>query len=138
MATSSAETQSSDALARLRIQRAEPRMKRSWLKQLLRLTFTATAVLAVVAIGVVLASRNGWISAGGNWFSVPEVMQSRVEARLAVVTVESGRSADATVVATGYLESRRQARIGARAPGRLEVINVEEGTRVLAGEVLAV
>src|SRR5438067_7581864 len=126
MATSSAETQSSDALARLRIQRAEPRIKQSWLSRLLKMALVTTAVLAFVAIGVVLASRNGWISAGGNWFSVPEVMQSRVEARLAVVTVESGRSADATVAATGYLESRRQARIGARAPGRLEGINVEE------------
>ena len=134
----SAETQSSDALARLRIKRAEPRMKRSWLNRLLRMTLAVTAVLAVVAIGVVLASRNGWISAGGNWLSVPEVMQPRVEARLAVVTVESGRAADATVVATGYLESRRQAKIGARAPGRIEVINVEEGTRVRAGEVLAI
>src|SRR5260370_35433496 len=105
MATSSAETQSSDALARLRIKRAEPRMKRSWLNRLLKMTLTTTAVLALVAIGVVLASRNGWIPAGGNWPSVPEVMQSRVEARLAVVTVESGRSAEATLVAPGYLES---------------------------------
>jgi len=41
-------------------------------------------------------------------------------------------------VATGYLESRRQAKIGARTPGRVQVINVEEGSRVEAGEVLAV
>ncbi|HLJ12188.1 MAG TPA: efflux RND transporter periplasmic adaptor subunit, partial [Planctomycetaceae bacterium] len=75
---------------------------------------------------------------GQNWFSMPEIMQSRVEARLAAVTAESGRSADATVVATGYLESRWQAKIGARTPGRVEVINVEEGTRVEAGQVLAV
>ena len=57
---------------------------------------------------------------------------------MASVTVESGRSADATVVATGFLESRWQSKIGARTPGRVEVINVEEGSRVKAGQVLAV
>lgn len=57
---------------------------------------------------------------------------------MATVTVESGRSADALVVATGYLESRRQAKIGARAPGRIETVNVEEGSRVTRDEILAV
>jgi RND family efflux transporter MFP subunit len=95
-------------------------------------------MLAVAATGVVLSYRNGWLAAGEDWSSVPEIMQSRIEGRLATVTVESGRSADATVVATGYLESRRQAKIGARTPGRVEVINVEEGSRVEEGEVLAV
>src|SRR5205823_5146518 len=60
------------------------------------------------------------------------------EVRLATVTVETGRSAEALVVATGYLESRRQAKIGARAPGRIQLLNVEEGSRVEAGQVLAV
>jgi RND family efflux transporter MFP subunit len=41
-------------------------------------------------------------------------------------------------VATGYLESRRQARIGARATGRIEAVNVEEGTVVKANDVLAI
>ena len=95
-------------------------------------------VLAVAATGAVLVYRNGWISAGENWSSVPEIMQSRIEGRLATVAVESGRSADATVVATGYLESRRQAKIGAKVPGRMAIMNVEEGSRVEAGEVLAV
>ena len=49
-----------------------------------------------------------------------------------------GRSADAVVVATGYLESFQQANIGARAAGRIEKIDVEEGTRVEAGEVIAI
>ena len=42
------------------------------------------------------------------------------------------------MVATGYLESRRQAMIGARAAGRIEVVNVEEGSRVTSGQILAV
>jgi RND family efflux transporter MFP subunit len=69
---------------------------------------------------------------------VPDAIKKRPEVRLIEMTVQSGRSADAVVVATGYLESRRQARIGARAPGRLEVIYVEEGSRVKADEILAV
>src|SRR5258708_2542538 len=123
MATSSVETPSPDALSKLRIKRVESRTQRSWLNRLLRLTFMATAVLAGVESGVVLAARYGSIYAGGRWLWVQEVMQWRVECRLAAMTVESGRSDDATVVATGYLESRREAKIGARAPGRLEIIN---------------
>ena len=138
MATSSPGTRPSDALSRLRIQHTDRRTNRSWFGRLVRLTLALVAGLAVVAGGLVLASRKGWISAEQNWLSVPEALQSRTEARLAVVTVETGRAADATVVATGYLESRRQARIGARAPGRLQIINVEEGSRVAEGDVLAV
>lgn len=138
MATSSAGTDLSDALSKLRIQRSGPRPKRSRLNGLLKWILVLAAVLGVVVTGVVLTYRNGWIAAGENWSSVPEIMQSRTEGRVATVTVESGRAADATVVATGYLESRRQARIGARTPGRMSIINVEEGSRVEAGQVLAV
>lgn len=95
-------------------------------------------LLATGLGGFSLASKNGWISVGKNWLTVPEMIQSRPEVRLASVTVETGRSAEALVVATGYLESRRQAKIGARAPGRIELVNVEEGSRVETGQILAV
>jgi len=126
--------ESRDALASLRINRdeaANPRVgRRVW-----------PLLLVVVAVGI-----GGWFWYRGGDASgllgdrsqwVPEIMQNRVEVRLAPVTVQTGRAADAVVVATGYLESRRQARIGARAPGRIDVIHVEEGTRVTKGEVLA-
>ena len=90
MATSSAGTNLPDALAKLRIQRAEPRMNRSWLNGLLRIALLSTAVLGIAVTGVVLAYRNGWISAGENWITIPEIMQSRIEGRVATVTVESG------------------------------------------------
>jgi len=138
MATSTAGPELSDALSKLRIKRAEPQLRRSWLGSLLKWAFVTTVVLVIAAAGVVLVYRNGWVSAGENWTQVPEIMQSRIEGRMATVTTESGRSADATVVATGYLESRRQAKIGARTPGRMAIINVEEGSRVQKGEVLAV
>lgn len=138
MATSSAPTGSpSDPLSRLRISRPDPARRGpggTWGKRLLLLVI----VLGAIAGCVVIVSRNGWISGGKDWLAVPDMIQSRPEVRLAIVTVETGRSAEALVVATGYLESRRQARIGARAPGRIERVNVEEGSRVETGQVLAV
>lgn len=130
--------QSLDALSKLRIQRTEPRASPSLIVRTLKALFVVVVLLGVAAAGVVLASKQGWLTLGKNWVTVPDIMQSRIEVRLATVTVETGRSGDATVVATGYLESRRQARIGARAPGRIQVVNVEEGSRVEAGQVLAV
>jgi RND family efflux transporter MFP subunit len=139
MATTSAPPdQISETLAKLRIQRAEPKRQRSWLTRLLRFFLVLAVIAGVAGAGVVVASRKKWISLGEQWGAVPEIMQSRVEVRLATVSVESGRSGDATVVATGYLESRWQAKIGARTPGRVASIHVEEGTRVEAGQVLAV
>ena len=139
MATSSAGTGvSSDALSKLRIERAAPRARRSWFRRLLTALLLLVFVLGLAGAGLAWASKNGWIKLEQNWVTIPEAMQPRVDARLATVSVESGRSGDATVVATGYLESRWQAKIGARTPGRVQLINVEEGTRVKEGEVLAV
>ena len=67
-----------------------------------------------------------------------ESVRPQLEVRVSTVSIETGRSADATVVATGYLTSRQQARIGARATGRIEQVNVEEGSKVAANDVLAV
>jgi RND family efflux transporter MFP subunit len=58
------------------------------------------------------------------------------------VTTDSARvmtigQANSVLTATGYLESRLQAAVGARAPGRIAQIPVEEGSVVRAGELLA-
>ena len=98
---------------------------------------TVLAVVAAVGVGGYLfAERNGWV--GNVSELVPEAIRSIPEVRVAKVIVEKGRSADALVVATGYLESRRQAMIGARAAGRIEAVHVEEGSRVRDGEIIAV
>jgi RND family efflux transporter MFP subunit len=81
-------------------------------------------------VGSESASRTG-----AGW--MPEMLQNRTEVRLTSVTVQKGRSADAVVVATGYVESRRQARIGARAVGRINLITFEEGDKVIEGQLLA-
>jgi RND family efflux transporter MFP subunit len=61
---------------------------------------------------------------------------------LPVVKVDSVRimtlgQARTQLTATGYLESRWQAAVGAKVPGRIASIPVEEGDEVQAGDVLA-
>lgn len=61
---------------------------------------------------------------------------------LPVVKADSARvmslgQARTELTATGYLESRWQAAVGAKVPGRIANIPVEEGDRVSAGDVLA-
>ena len=130
-----------DALATLKIDRSEGARQRAsgrWRRRL-TILFVTLLLAALAWFGAIQA---GWLKSGsssaGNWFSVPDIIKSRPEVRVVRATVETGRAADATVVATGYLESRRQARIGARAPGRVEKVMVEEGSRVKKDEVLAV
>lgn len=129
-----------DPLATLRIDRSSQTRTRSggsWLKKL-----GVLLVLLLLAVGGYLGAVSvGWIEAGtsaSDWLAVPDILKSRPEVRIVRPVIETGRSADATVVATGYLESRRQAKIGARAPGRIEMVKVEEGSRVTKDEVLAV
>ncbi len=135
MSVSPVSTNSSpDALSRLRISRNEQPRRGSWGRWLL-----GVIVVLVVLVGAaVLAYKFGWLGIGKNLLTMQEMMQTRPEVRQASVTVETGRSAEALVVATGYLESRRQAKIGARATGRIEQVNVEEGSRVETGQILAV
>lgn len=122
-----------DPLATLRIVRSKPTKATGsggggrWLRRLV----TVGIVAAIAAGGYLLASK--YTDVGG----MLKQLEPRLEVRVGTASVHTGRSADAVVVATGYLESRRQAKIGARAPGRIELLNVEEGTPVKKGEVLA-
>lgn len=125
-----------DALASLRIDRTDSRSSsgsgRKWL------WIVCVVLLAGGGFfGYQYLVHNVWNSRSGGTAWVPEIMQNRIEVRLASITVQKGRSADAVVVATGYLESRRQARIGARAAGRIDIVNFEEGDKVARGELLA-
>jgi RND family efflux transporter MFP subunit len=119
-----------DPLSTLRIARNQPprrsRPRYRWLRRFIILI----VLIGLAAAAVYAASVSGKLD-------LLEALEPRLEVRVATVSVETGRAADATVVATGYLESRRQAMIGARAPGRIEILNVEEGSRVKKGELLA-
>lgn len=98
----------------------------------------AVILLASLAGAGWFAIQRGWLSTDQLGIEIPEAIQPKPEVRLAIVSRQAGRSADATVVATGYLESRRQARIGARATGRIEEVFVEEGSEVKENDILAV
>ena len=123
--------QPSDTLATLRIERSDERPPRSFLRRAGKFFFWLVLLAALLSGALALANQQGWLS----W---RELITPRPEVRVAVVQVQTGRSADALVVATGYLQSRRQAKIGAKAPGRIEVLDVEEGSRVSTGQVVAV
>jgi RND family efflux transporter MFP subunit len=123
-----------DALASLRINREAEASRRSGKRW-----WIVAVLLVVLAVGgwygYQRGAAAGLFSDQSDW--VPEILQNRIEVRLASVTVQKGRSADAVVVATGYLESRRQAKIGARAAGRIDVIFFEEGDKVSEDDILA-
>lgn len=124
-----------DSLSRLRIPRDAGPPRRSFFGRLIRFLIVLCLLIGAGVGGVMLAQNRGLLP---DTKKLTESIRPRPEVRVAVVSVEKGRSADALVVATGYLESRRQARIGARATGRIEKVNVEEGTKVKTNDVLAV
>lgn len=125
-----------DALSALRIPRREEPRRTSFGKRLFQIAILVVLLGAVGFGGFVVSQKSGWMNSTTEW--IPEAIRSRTEVRVAKVMVETGRSADAVVVATGYIESFRQANIGARAAGRIQTIHVEEGSRVSSGEVIAV
>lgn len=127
-----------DAVSRLRIRRDEVVRPPSSLSRVIRFLVVSLLLCAVCGAAVAGAVHLGWMPGLAALLVVPDALRSRPEVRVAAVSVETGRSADATVVATGYIESRRQASIGARAPGRIQEIGVEEGSRVTQDQLLAV
>lgn len=132
---------SRDAISKLRI-RKEARPEASSGGKLFKRLLILVLLCAAGYAGLLFAAREGWVDTktmqGGNLISVPESLQKKTEVQTSVVSIETGRSADAVVVGTGYIESRQQARIGARATGRIESVHVEEGSKVAANDVLAV
>lgn len=144
--TSSPSESKPDPLAKLKIDRS-PKDQNSNRKSSFPKIFAGFLVLCLLFGGFFFGKSLGWFGGSRsngltqevkNWLEIPDIIKNRPEVRLVKVTVERGESADATVVATGYLESRRQAKIGARAAGRIQVVNVEEGNRVKKDEIMAI
>jgi len=127
-----------DALAALKIDRSRESHggNRGNGRSGLRLTGILVTV-AIVAIVSWITWRSGLLDRVLTFARVPALLHPTPEVRVAKLFVETGRAADAVVVATGYLESRRQAKIGARSPGRIEIIHVEEGSRVERDQIVA-
>lgn len=127
-----------DALSSLRIRREDRQAVKSS-----NGASRGVSKLAVFAVVLLLLAVGGWFAwpmlgdlTNREW--IPDAVRSRPEVRVSKVVVEVGRAADAVVVATGYIESYRQANIGARAAGRIEQVMVEEGSVVKKGEVIAI
>ena len=95
-----------------------------------------TSPLAVVAWLLVGAGLVGAAGGAACWtlkdrlFPLPVVKVDSVR----IMTLGQART---ELTATGYLESRWQAAVGAKVPGRIANIPVEEGDKVKAGDVLA-
>jgi len=62
----------------------------------------------------------------------------KTEVNTGLVQAMTSGEAEKLLSAKGYLKSRYQAMIGAKMPGRVEKMYVEEGSRVKKGQVLAV
>lgn len=77
---------------------------------------------------------------GGGYFAYVQYakMRNKPEVTTAVVEAMTPVQAAKLLSAKGYIRSRYQAEIGARTPGRVERMLVEEGTRVKKGQLLAV
>jgi RND family efflux transporter MFP subunit len=67
-----------------------------------------------------------------------EKFRPKTEVTVALVQAMTTGEAEKLLSAKGYLKSRHQAEIGAKLPGRVEAIYVEEGNKVRKGQVLAV
>lgn len=65
-------------------------------------------------------------------------MTPAAEVKFATVQLMTESDIDKVLAAKGYLRSRNQAQVGAKAPGRVEVMAVEEGDKVEPGQILAV
>ena len=78
----------SDTLATLRIERSDERPRGSFLRRAGKFLFWLVLLVALLAGGLALANQQGWLS----W---KELITPRLEVRVAVVQVQTGRSADA-------------------------------------------
>jgi RND family efflux transporter MFP subunit len=65
-------------------------------------------------------------------------IRTKPEVKVALVQEMTSGEAEKLLSAKGYLKSRHQSLIGAKVPGRVEQMLVEEGTKVKQGDVLAV
>ena len=81
--------------------------------------------MVVVAVGGWTSLQQGWLSAERLGFQIPESMQPKPEVTLALLTVESGRAADATVVPAATVPTARMAERAVR--------EARSRRRVLAG-----
>lgn len=112
----------------LRDELSSLRIDRSKAKRSSPLATLAWLLLVVLILGGIGAGA--YVALQDKLFPLQEVAVESVR----VMTLGQVQT---ELTATGYLESRWQAAVGAKVPGRIAEIPVEEGTEVKAGDVLA-
>lgn len=65
-------------------------------------------------------------------------LRPSLEVTVGLVQTMTTGEAEKLLSAKGYIKSRHQAMIGAKVPGRVELLAVEEGSRVKKGDLIAV
>ena len=81
----------------------------------------------------------GLVGGGGYYAYLQyETIRSKPTIKTTVVQAMTAGEAEKLLSAKGYIKSRYQAMIGAKTPGRVEKMLVEEGSRVEAGQLIAV
>ena len=79
------------------------------------------------------------VGAGGYYaYTQYANMRAKPTVETGLVQAMTAGQAEKLLSAKGYIKSRYQAAIGARVPGRVEQMLVEEGTKVKKGQLLAV
>ncbi len=90
-----------------------------------------SALIWLIPLGLLAA-------AGVYGYKQYDQLRSKPEVTVGVVQTMTTGEAEKLLSAKGYLKSRHQALIGAKIPGRVERMFVEEGSKVKKGQVLAV
>ncbi len=80
------------------------------------------------------------IVGGGAYFAYSQYRKIQAKPLVKVASVQAMTAGEAQKLlsAKGYIKSRNQAMIGAKTPGRVERMLVEEGTKVSSGQLIAV
>lgn len=79
------------------------------------------------------------LGAGGYYgYTQWQSIRAKPEVTTAVVQAMTTGEAEKLLSAKGYLKSRNQSSVGAKVPGRVQEILVEEGVRVKKGDLLAI
>jgi len=92
-----------------------------------------TLVIWLAGALVLLAAAGAAVT-----WSLPGSLAPAPAVRVGTIRVTRSTQMQTVLTATGYLESRLQASVGARAPGRIAEIHFEEGLQVEAGQLLAI
>ena len=91
----------------------------------------------VVLIWLLLVAGGLAAIAGGAYWAFRDRLFPVPVVKVESVRIMTRGQARTQLTATGYLESRWQAAVGAKVPGRIANIPVEEGDKVKAGDILA-